>query len=69
MRQIHHVSLMKFKSPRNSLELSPGTIPISVGIDYEKIHCIRVTPHVYTTIADLDRFVGAIGESVLGGLA
>ena len=34
----------------------------TVGIDYEKIHCIRVTPHVYTTIADLDKFVGAIGE-------
>ncbi len=34
----------------------------TVSIDYEKIHCIRVTPHVYTTIADLDKFVGAIGE-------
>lgn len=33
----------------------------TVGIDYEKIHCIRVTPHVYTTIADLDRFVDAMG--------
>jgi selenocysteine lyase/cysteine desulfurase len=34
----------------------------TVGIDYENIHCIRVTPHVYTTIADLDKFVGAMGE-------
>ena len=34
----------------------------TVGIDYEKIHCIRVTPHVYTTTADLDKFVGAMGE-------
>lgn len=34
----------------------------TVAIDYEKIHCIRVTPHVYTTIADLDKFVGAMGE-------
>jgi selenocysteine lyase/cysteine desulfurase len=34
----------------------------TVSIDYEKIHCIRVTPHVYTTIADLDKFVAAIGE-------
>jgi selenocysteine lyase/cysteine desulfurase len=34
----------------------------TVSIDYEKIHCIRVTPHVYTTIADLDKFVGAMGE-------
>ena len=34
----------------------------TVAIDYEKIHCVRVTPHVYTTIADLDKLVGAIGE-------
>lgn len=34
----------------------------TVGIDYENIQCVRVTPHVYTTIADLDKFVGAIGE-------
>src|SRR5580698_824104 len=34
----------------------------TVSIDYEKIHCIRVTPHVYTTIGDLDKFVGAMGE-------
>ena len=34
----------------------------TVSIDYEKIHCIRVTPHVYTTIPDLDKFVGAIDE-------
>ena len=34
----------------------------TVSLDYEKIHCIRVTPHVYTTIADLDKFVGAMNE-------
>jgi len=34
----------------------------TVGIVYENIRCIRVTPHVYTTIADLDKFVGAIDE-------
>ena len=34
----------------------------TVGMDYENIHCVRVTPHVYTTIPDLDKFVGAIGE-------
>ena len=38
----------------------------TVSIDYEKIHCIRVTPHVYTTIGDLDKFVGAIGEIAAG---
>jgi len=34
----------------------------TVAIDYETVHCIRVTPHVYTRIADLDYFVTAIGE-------
>ena len=34
----------------------------TVGIDWENIHCVRVTPHVYTTIADLDKLVGAIGD-------
>ncbi len=33
-----------------------------VGIEYENVQCVRVTPHVYTTVADLDKFVGAIGE-------
>ena len=28
----------------------------------ENISCVRVTPHVYTTIPDLDKFVRAIGE-------
>ncbi len=34
----------------------------TVGIVWEKISCVRVTPHVYTTIADLDKLVRAIGE-------
>jgi selenocysteine lyase/cysteine desulfurase len=34
----------------------------TVGIDHENIHCVRVTPHVYTTIADLNKLVDAIGE-------
>ena len=34
----------------------------AVGMDYENIHCVRVTPHVYTTIPDLDKLVEAIGE-------
>lgn len=38
----------------------------TVGIDYEGVRCIRVTPHVYTTLADLDRFVNAIGELAAG---
>jgi selenocysteine lyase/cysteine desulfurase len=34
----------------------------TVAIDYEGVKCIRVTPHVYTTINDLDRYIAAIGE-------
>jgi selenocysteine lyase/cysteine desulfurase len=34
----------------------------TVGIVWENISCVRVTPHVYTSIADLDKLVGAITE-------
>jgi len=34
----------------------------TVGIVWENISCVRVTPHVYTTLADLDKLVGAIGD-------
>ncbi|MGA7886564.1 MAG: aminotransferase class V-fold PLP-dependent enzyme [Acidobacteriaceae bacterium] len=34
----------------------------SVGIVWENISCVRITPHVYTRPADLDLLVGAIGE-------
>jgi len=34
----------------------------TVGIDYEAMHHVRVTPHVYTRIDDLDKFVNALGE-------
>ncbi|MDP9078204.1 MAG: aminotransferase class V-fold PLP-dependent enzyme [Bacteroidota bacterium] len=33
-----------------------------VGINIENISCIRVTPHVYTTLHDLDKFARAIEE-------
>jgi len=32
----------------------------TVGIVWENISCVRVTPHVYTTIPDLDKLVRAI---------
>jgi len=32
----------------------------TVGINWENIHCVRVTPHVYTKTSDLDKLVGAI---------
>jgi len=34
----------------------------TVGIVWENISCVRVTPHVYTPINDLDKLVAAIGE-------
>ncbi len=34
----------------------------AVGIVWENISCVRVTPHVYITIPDLDKMVRAIGE-------
>ncbi len=34
----------------------------TVGINWENIHGVRVTPNVYTTLNDLDRFVAAIAE-------
>jgi len=34
----------------------------TVGIVWENISAVRVTPHVYTKIADLDKLVKAIGE-------
>ncbi len=34
----------------------------TVGIVWENISCVRVTPHVYTRPADLDLLVSAIGE-------
>ena len=34
----------------------------TVGIVWENISCVRVTPHVYTSIDDLDKLVRAIGE-------
>ena len=38
----------------------------TVGIVYENISCVRVTPHVYTTLPDLDKLVRAIGEIAAG---
>lgn len=33
----------------------------TVGIVWENVSCVRVTPHVYTRLQDLDKFVKAIG--------
>jgi len=34
----------------------------TVGITWENVSCVRVTPHVYTTLQDLDTLAAAIGE-------
>ncbi|BAU56108.1 aminotransferase class V-fold PLP-dependent enzyme [Mucilaginibacter gotjawali] len=39
----------------------------TVGINWENISCVRVTPHVYTSINDLDKLVKGIGEIAAKG--
>ena len=34
----------------------------TVGIVWENVSCVRVTPHVYTRLQDLDKLVKAIEE-------
>lgn len=34
----------------------------TVGMTYEGVNCVRVTPHVYTSLKDLDRFVDALNK-------
>ena len=34
----------------------------TVGIEWENISCVRITPHVYTRIEDLNKLVRAIDE-------
>ena len=34
----------------------------TVGIVWENISCVRITPHVYTRIEDLNKLVRAIDE-------
>ena len=36
----------------------------TVGIVWENVSCVRVTPHVYTRLQDLDKFVKALKEIV-----
>ena len=38
-----------------------------VGINIENISCVRVTPHVYTSLHDLDKFAKAIEEIAAKG--
>lgn len=38
----------------------------AVGINWENIHCVRVTPHVYTRTQDLDKLVYALEQIAAG---
>ncbi|MCC5938219.1 MAG: aminotransferase class V-fold PLP-dependent enzyme [Lunatimonas sp.] len=38
----------------------------TTSIVYHNIDCVRVSPHVYTSLADLDRFVYALGKIAEG---
>ncbi|MBA3648924.1 MAG: aminotransferase class V-fold PLP-dependent enzyme [Chitinophagales bacterium] len=40
----------------------------TVGINWENIHCVRVTPHVYTSLKDLDKLVIAIKDAAMNGV-
>ncbi len=40
----------------------------TVGINWENIHCVRVTPNVYTTLKELDRLVMAIEDAAKNGV-
>lgn len=33
-----------------------------VGINWENIHCVRITPHVYTKLKDMDKLIMAITD-------
>ncbi|MFI5135266.1 MAG: aminotransferase class V-fold PLP-dependent enzyme [Chitinophagales bacterium] len=40
----------------------------TVGINWENIHCVRVTPNVYTSLKDLDKLVAAINDAAKNGV-
>lgn len=40
----------------------------TVGINWENIHCVRVTPNVYTSLSELDKLVTAIADAAKNGV-
>jgi selenocysteine lyase/cysteine desulfurase len=54
------VSINNMKPEELDLQLFERYKIHTVGINWENVHCVRVTPHVYTTMQDLDTFVNAI---------
>ena len=40
----------------------------AVNIEWENIKCVRITPHVYTSMADLDKLVAALDYAAANGV-
>ena len=40
----------------------------TVAINWENIHCVRVTPNVYTSLKELDKLVAAISDAAKNGV-
>ena len=40
----------------------------AVNIEWENIKCVRITPHVYTSLADLDKLVAALDYAAANGV-
>jgi selenocysteine lyase/cysteine desulfurase len=39
----------------------------TVAIEYDNVSCVRITPHVYTRLPELDKFIRAIKEIAVAG--
>jgi selenocysteine lyase/cysteine desulfurase len=39
----------------------------TVAIEYDNVSCVRVTPHVYTRLTEVDKFIRAIKEIAVAG--
>ena len=59
---IANIAIRGMKPQEVSAELFNKHRIHAVAIDWENIHGVRVTPHVYTSTKDLDRLVTAIRE-------
>jgi selenocysteine lyase/cysteine desulfurase len=59
---IANIAIQGLKPQEVSAELFNKHRIHAVAIDWENIHGVRVTPHVYTSTKDLDRLVTAIRE-------
>jgi len=56
------VSINGMKPVELATKLFEGYRIHAVGIDWENIHCVRITPHVYTTLKEMDILVQSLTE-------